>query len=437
MQSSGGRLPYHAKLDVSRSAKHLVFLTLVSLASSTIMVKAGEVQLLEILFLLFTPLLLLYFLKANFIISLDRFSRYLMIHYLIFLASVCLLALIDLRLPVFMPSEPSLLKKPVLITIARLAELSLAVCFLLFFSQLFKKSQATFRFAARGFYLCGLASVIFSLVSLPIAILWNVDLGAFGDSHRFRGFFNEGGPYGLYLIGVALVGYYLKERGWLSILNWRLSIILISVGFLGTQSKAADLAVLSILLINAMTAATLRLRIGLIVGLGIALVIATIAGNLFYRVGVYVSESAEYELLAAQRPDDVNLVVGRVAALVIVPRMISAHPFTGIGFGNYGLMRNNPDYRGLGPYVEWFDLPGLGLVGYAAELGLPLFLYFTYLLSMPYFHLRSRKAALIIQNLALFQIVASLFGAQLNLYYPWIITSFALAAGWQSRQTTP
>jgi hypothetical protein len=299
---------------------------------------------------------------------------------------------------------------------------------LLFFYHLFKKYPNTFKYAARGFYLCGVASSLFSLISFPIHLFGNIDLGVYGDAHRARGFFNEGGPYGLYLIGVSLIGFYLRERRWISRITWYFSITLVFVAFLGSQSKAAYAAVLVMIFINVITASSIKFKIGLVATISCLLIVVIYGTNVPAQVMAYIDNSAQYELLAAERPEDVNLVVGRVAAIVIVPRMVSAHPITGIGFGNYGLMRNDPLYRGLAPYAEWWDLPGLGLIGYAAELGIPLLLYFTYLLSKPYFYVRSRKADLIVQNMALFQIIVTLFGAQLNLYYPWIITAFALSA---------
>ena len=45
---------------------------------------------------------------------------------------------------------------------------------------------------------------------------------------------------------------------------------------------------------------------------------------------------------------------GRLGGAVLVPRMIADHPWTGIGLGNYPLMRNDPHYlQGLPTNDAW------------------------------------------------------------------------------------
>ncbi|MES2391442.1 MAG: hypothetical protein V4555_07365, partial [Acidobacteriota bacterium] len=46
---------------------------------------------------------------------------------------------------------------------------------------------------------------------------------------------------------------------------------------------------------------------------------------------------------------------------------------------------------------------------------------------VPYLYARRVHAPLYIRNLALLQPLVHLFGAQLNLTYPWVTTAFALA----------
>jgi len=117
---------------------------------------------------------------------------------------------------------------------------------------------------------------------------------------------------------------------------------------------------------------------------------------------------------------------GRVAGAILVPRMIEAHPITGIGLGNFSLLRNAPEYlQGL-PTKDTWELPGIGLVAYVAELGIPLFVYLMVLLCMPAWMCRFRASKFAFV-LAAYQPLAHVFGVQLNFYYPWLCAAFALA----------
>jgi hypothetical protein len=129
-------------------------------------------------------------------------------------------------------------------------------------------------------------------------------------------------------------------------------------------------------------------------------------------------------------------VAGRIAALYIVPKMISAHPFTGIGFGNYPLMRNDPHYLGFLPEVrDMEDLTGLGLAGIAPEIGLPATLWLMILLFQPYW--ANRKGASIIAISLLFQPTAHVLGVQIAFFYPWFVSACALAAASYREPQTP
>jgi hypothetical protein len=127
------------------------------------------------------------------------------------------------------------------------------------------------------------------------------------------------------------------------------------------------------------------------------------------------------------RPDDINLIMGRIAAALIIPRMIEAHPVLGIGIGNYSLMRNDPDYLDGLPAVQDWDLPGLGLISVAAELGIPLALLFIWLLSRPARMAWRARCPAIVLATAGFQPAAYALGVNLNFFYPWLISGFALA----------
>ena len=147
-----------------------------------------------------------------------------------------------------------------------------------------------------------------------------------------------------------------------------------------------------------------------------------------FALSGYVRSYLGFDETVLYRPDDRNLIMGRVVAAFIIPRMIGSHPILGIGIGNYSLMRNDPDYlKGL-PSVNDWDLPGLGLISDAAELGVPLTVFLIILLLRPFRRARKKKAPGAFIAAAAFQPIALLFGVNLNFFYPWLMTAFLLAS---------
>jgi hypothetical protein len=245
-----------------------------------------------------------------------------------------------------------------------------------------------------------------------------------------RGFYNEGGPYGLYLISVFLIGLALYQQKWVKKSALQFAFVLLSIAFIGSKSKAAFCAVLFILLVNGLLAKSLKRRVGLAL-----LVIAFLAGiyqivDLGKVAMAYQRATQAYEWLSHRHENDGNFIYGRIAGAFIVPKMVHEHPLIGVGWGNYGLLRNAPEYRGAAAFVSTYDEPALGIAGMTADLGIPLVLYLAGGLLLPFILLRRKKTPLYLTNLALLQPVIHLFGGQLNLTYPWIVTAFALGLGY-------
>jgi O-antigen ligase len=94
--------------------------------------------------------------------------------------------------------------------------------------------------------------------------------------------------------------------------------------------------------------------------------------------------------------------------------MIAAHPWTGIGMGNYPVMRNDPVYLGRMMPVRYYDLPGLGLLWVAAELGIPALIALYGMMLYPAFLVYKRKGNGVLLGLALCQPYVHLLGAQIT-----------------------
>jgi hypothetical protein len=411
-----------------------LFLTVVAVLASTILLKVASIQYLEVLYFALLFVLGLHFVHDGYRATWYRPIAWLAFAYTAFCVAAIALALASLRFEFYLPVRLEFLKGPVIISLSRTAEIVASLTAMFYMAQTFGQDVSKAKFTMRIYFWTGFASGVYSLLSVPLNIAGLGSFGAYSSINRLRGFYNEGGPYGNYILSVLAVGFALEREGWLSRGHLRLVSIFLFIVFVFSYSKAGILALLAILFLNVLFARRASQRI-LIVGLGVAvLVVMTQIIDLSGALRRYKQSSSQYERLSHLHPRDPNFVYGRVAGAFIVPRMLEAHPLTGIGWGNYGLLRNAPEYRGASVFVEDEDDTGLGIFGTAAELGLPLFFLLLLCLIAPFVYLRSTNAPVWISNLALVQPIVHLSGAQLNLTYPWVVTSFALGLGFARTQ---
>lgn len=422
--------------DDTRTIWQTIFLTLVGVLSSTVLLKIAMVQYLEILYFFEIILLLLIFTSNGYQVVWYRPFLRLATFWAMFLVAAIILGLASARFQFYLPDTISLLRTPIAVTFSRAFEIGASVAILLYLAHEFRKSVGKRRFTMRLYFWIGIASAVYSVISYPLDVAGIVSLGAYGDSHRLRGFYNEGGPYGLYVLSLFFVGVALEKQGFVSKLKIRASFLLLAVVFMMAVSKAAIFAGIALLLVNTFFGLSLRKRF-LMFGLGLVTLFATAQTPFISNaIKTYQNAGAAYERLSHFKAQDGNYVYGRVAGLFIVPRMIAAHPLTGVGLGNYGITRNAPEYRGTAVWVDEADDPGLGMAGYAAELGLPLVAFVYLCLLLPAIYLHRLQAPSYLINLALVQPVVHTFGAQLNLTYPWIVTMFALGLGFSDAETS-
>jgi O-Antigen ligase len=412
---------------VATIKNHRVFIGVVCVLAAMPITKLGDVQLLEVFFLLHFAFLIVNFILRGFRSRIYRSWRPIVVCHVLFLIVTLLLALASLRLHFYPPPATTLLKTPFVLSVARVMEISLGAFYMLYLASLFRSDAQSVDYALRIYFWTGVTSGVYSLLSYPILIATKVELGAYNYDYRARGFFNEGGPYGLFLVSVILVGLLLLTQRKLSRKKaWISGAILVSA-LLGSQSKAAFLACAIVFLLNLIIAGTFRQRlaIGSLAALLTVVVLATT--NVTAQLNGYFES---YELVTEYggnlNEDAYGGFGGRLGGAVLVPRMIADHPWTGIGLGNYPLMRNDPHYlQGLPTNDSW-DLPGIGLLSYVAELGIPLFVYLLGILCLPAWTLERANAPALVFVLAAYQPIAHLFGVQLNFYYPWVCTAFAL-----------
>jgi len=411
-----------------------VFLFLAAALASTILLKVGPVQYLEILYFVELAILLVLFSQNGYKFRWARPYQKIAVWYLVFCSIAFILSISALRYDFYFPPALGFLNYPVIITISRIAELLASLSIMLYLASIFRHDRSKVAFTMRVYFWVGVVSAIYAIVTFPINLATKIDLGTYGVEHRMRGFYNEGGPYGLYLISAFLVGYALYKQGWIKRGRLRIGFIIMSIAFLGSQSKAAICAVIIFLLINGLLARSFAKRTALIASIFLFLTAVYQVIDVGAALRLYQRGSQAYEWLSHRHAKDPNFIYGRVAGAFIVPKMVEQHPLVGVGWGNYGLLRNAPEYRGAAVFAEIDDDPGLGIAGMSAELGLPLDIYLMICLLLPFIYLRKWKAPAYLTNLALLQPLVHLFGAQLNVTYPWIVTAFALGLGYSYKE---
>jgi len=415
-----------------------IFLFAVGALSSTIMLKIGAVQVLEVIYLIQIVVILTQVVRADGKVTVFRPLAHIGIYFAWFCTASLVLAVAAVRFDFYLPDDLSLLKRPILITLSRIIELTANVTMMLYLADQFRRYPGKARFTMRVFFWTGVASGVYSIVTYPLDVAGIISLGSYLDTHRLRGFYNEGGPWGLYLLTVVSVGYVLDRLKWESRPRIWIGWAIVAAVLPGSASKAAAVAVPIFLLLTGLFARSLATRILVLAGLAVLTltVYRALGAGAIFRT--YLKSSDIYERESHRHEHDSNFVVGRVAGLFIVPRMVAAHPLTGIGWGNYGLLRNSPEYRGASAWGDGDDDPGLGIAGLTADLGLPLLGFLVICLAMPFVTLRPLKVPGYIIGMALLQPTVHLCGAQLNLTYPWVVTSFALGlAFWWIRAARP
>jgi hypothetical protein len=353
--------------------------------------------------------------------------------YCLLILTLVALSLVALRYPFFPLDNASFLKRPFIFSLSKLLQFVAVVCGFFWLTNIFLKSRSLLNSAMNIYWWTGICCCSYALFCYFFLAIHRFDppdvFGAYANSEgvlRARGVFNEGGPFGVYILSVFVVG--LLRRHLTGRKLGALSASIISLAFLLSASKAAFFAAALLGLYSIGSAASFRKRI-LYLALSISvLTVSAVWLNLGTQlVGYFLSYQNIEEEIATHGSDDYNLVVGKVSAMYIVPAMIETHPITGIGYGNYPLMRNDPRYLGPLPAVTAApDLPGLGIPGILAEIGIPSTLWLLALLSVPYW--RSRRQGTVMAVAGLFQITAHTFAVQLTFFYPWFVSACTLAA---------
>lgn len=352
--------------------------------------------------------------------------------YCLLLLAIVVLSILAFRLPFYPLSDLPVYKQPLLLSLSRILQFAAILCGFFWFTNALLRNRDLLVQALSAYYWTGIASSIYAILSQIATVIFHLEPGAFsplgvsyiGEDLRARGLFNEGGPFGIYLLSVLVVGL-LRRR----LTGKRLgiaNIAVIMIAFLLSASKAGFLAGCLLCFYSIVSAASFRKKVAYFFLFAVLLSGAAAWLDIWTQLLGYKDSYDTLEQTVAAPGIDPDLSTGRVGALYITPRMIAAHPITGIGFGNYPAIRNDPHYLGSLPPVDVEDLPALGIIGLAAEIGVPMTLWLLILLFTPYWIMRKRGS--LIALALLFQPVAHIFAVQVTFFYPWFVSGCAIAA---------
>lgn len=389
--------------------------------------KLGDVQALELIQVLFLCVAAPVFVYSGMRIPVSGLWLQYGKGFLVFLCLSAGVSVLALRLPFYPPPDISWLKRPLLLSASRIFEYCLAIYFMIAVAETIRGRPELSRLALSLYSWVGSLSACASIAGWALAKGAGISTPlVYGPDSRVRGFFNEGGPYGMFLVSVVLV-VLLRRHLFPPVYPFlsKAVLCLLLAALLLSGSKVGLLAALGLCGIGVLVSGSRRQRLALTGGCVVILTgfFALFEGRLYGYAYAYLN----FEESLYYRPQDPSLIMGRLAAAMIVPRMIAAHPLTGIGVGNYSLMRNDPDYlQGL-PVVEEWDLAGMGLLGSTAEFGIPLSLFLLALLLRPSIRAGRRKSPAIVAVSAAFLPLAFLLGVNLNFFYPWLVAAFVLS----------
>ena len=405
--------------------EHRFVIFMLAFWSGWVAIKFANVQFLEMYMLLHGSYLIAAFLLRGLRARIYGFWIRPGIWFGCIMAIIFAIDLSDLRIPKFVPQYgPVFIEHPLLLLVARYIELFIVVFYSIYAAELMRRDPRLRYYAMKTYALSACISAWYTILSIPLS-----KYGEFFGYYdgRGRGGFTEGGPWGLYLVTACIVGRALwvrrqisRKQAWIFAASMAFALVL-------AASKAAAACALAIFLTAIFLRSSWRERAASLV---MVAAVATAGWYVFdipqqWQGVLKLRRSAE--LIVRMDPDNPSTAYGRVAASVIVPRMIGEHWLTGIGWGNYPIVRNNPQYLGIMLPVKAYDLPGLGLVSEAAELGFPALIAMYVMMFYPVYLAMKTKSHRLVAMMGLAAPVVFMMGAQFTLFYPWMMTAFALS----------
>jgi hypothetical protein len=390
--------------------------------------KYSNVQYLEIFMLLHLSYLMLQLGLRGFTTHLQGLWKTPGRAYGLVMFAILLMSISSIRLPLYPPIYgPYFLHVPLLVVGLRYIELFVVAFYCLYAAELMRRDHRLRDFGLKWYVKSAVITAWMTFAALVIFKITGFAPSSVTDAARGQGMFPEGGPWGLYLVTVAMVTRILWKRKTISHKQMIFVAGTLMYAFYLSRSKSAALATLLIFITQVFFGHNLKQKLTSIVAIGAVCAAAMWIFDVPMLFRMYVELQQKAEVIVWLNRADPNTAYGRVAASVIVPRMIAKHPITGIGVGNYSVMRNDPDYLGIMWPNRDYDLPGLGLLAVAAELGIPCLIGLYGMMLYPAFRVRFAHGNAALLTLALCQPYVHLMGAQITIFYPWMASAFVLS----------
>jgi hypothetical protein len=398
------------------------FLILTNVAIPATNIKFADIQPADVVLVAILIAVVGWFAFSDRDIRVDRDIAWLLSSWSLLILLVALSALCSLRLQFHPPSDAlkDSLKMAPWLSAAKLIQIGSCVGGFLFFAQVLGRDLRLLRLAASLYIWIGVINALYAILSWMLLYYYNIDLlGAYQDFSgiRTRALFNEGGPYGLYSVSVILVAAFQRYnfRSITRLSFWGLIVGPVGLSFILSGSKGGIICIVALMAWAALS----RLQIRYLT-IGAALVVvAIVATPILDQLQTYWNIYQDYGIVAAANPGDLNIVAGRMAAATVIPEMVQAHPIIGVGIGNYSLMRAGPEIDVVAP--DFWDVPGAGLSIYAAELGIPLFLFLLWNIWWPIRIVRQSRLPNSVVILVAYQLFAQLIQVQATFFYPWFV----------------
>ena len=314
----------------------------------------------------------------------------------------------------------SFLKSKYVISFVRYIELLLCMIVMVVPVCLKVRNGLRFDLFLREFLKYNRYCVVLILFLYAVDYLLSLNVVSYGGDHRLKGFYVEGGPFGLYVASLFLCDLFFSRMRYFSAIY--IIALLLSASKAGYALLLIGVTVVLFFKVKQLKGFAniknkIRFSIFVVSSLlFVLLVVYTLASN-------YVSDIINIDKEVALRGDDSSLVMGRISGFYIGLNIVADNPLFGIGLGNYSLVRNHDEYRGFFPVVYSWDLTGLGgMLTLVIECGIIGFVIFilTFFKVMPIHDTTTLKFAM------LFWLPFAL-GAQLYMVYPWLYLGMYLS----------
>src|ERR1700722_7855356 len=231
-----------------RSLGRLTVVGLLAILSAFTAIKLGSLQAQDFVLIFLFGFCVAKYLCSGFSFRISAKLSGLFKAYGLLLLVLLATAILALRLTFYPLDEASLLKRPVLFSLSKLFQLAAIVCAFLWLTNVFVAEKKLLVQAMTVYWRSGILTSWYALLSWLVVTIGHIGpaptfpasiLGASSVEYavRARGFFNEGGPFGIFVISVFVIG--LLRRHMVGRRLGPANIAVLFLAFVLSESKAA------------------------------------------------------------------------------------------------------------------------------------------------------------------------------------------------------